>query len=155
MKRLFVLLPILLLLSCSTPSDDREGAIPIILEAGNQEIQLYVEVADDPDGHRVGLMNRTELSADQGMLFVFEQPQILSFWMKDTLIPLDILFFDEEGNFLNTQTMDPCAADPCPTYSSNGLALFALELVSEFFAQRLQPLLSRKGTVLRLRFAGE
>jgi len=154
MKRLFILLPILLL-SCITPSDDRKGLTPIILEAGDQEIQLYVEVADDPDEHRVGLMNRTELSRDQGMLFVFEQPKILSFWMKDTLIPLDILFFDEEGNFLNTQTMEPCAADPCPTYSSSGLALFALELASGFSAQRLQPHLSQRGEVLRLRFAGE
>src|SRR3989344_2583652 len=154
MKRLLIFLP-LFLLSCMTNQNEQEGFTKIILRAGDKEIPILVEVADDLDEHRIGLMNRTELPADRGMLFVFEQPQILSFWMKDTLIPLDILFFDEEGNFLNTQTMDPCMADPCPVYSSSGLATYALELVSGFSALRLQPLLSRRGAALQLRFAGE
>lgn len=132
-----------------------EGLTTVILQAGDEEIPIHVEIADDPDEQQVGLMNRTELSEDRGMLFLFSQPQILSFWMKNTLIPLDVLFFDAEGNFINVQTMDPCAGDPCMTYSSSALATSALELSAGFYERKLLPLLTKKGAALRLRFPEE
>jgi uncharacterized membrane protein (UPF0127 family) len=74
------------------------------------------------------------------MLFVFEQPQPLEFWMKDTLIPLDILFFDASGAYVSGATMNPCQADPCTIYPSAAAAQLALEIPSgTIAAQQIGP----------------
>lgn len=64
------------------------------------EARFTVEVADDPAERAKGLMNRDALGASQGMLFVYEKPQRTSFWMRNTLIPLDIIFIGPEGRVL-------------------------------------------------------
>ena len=76
-------------------------------------------------------MNRESLGQDRGMLFVFEQEQVLGFWMKNTLIPLDIIFIDSEQFVVDVQTMRPeheIAPDPLPIYQSEGPALYAIEV---------------------------
>lgn len=154
MNRFLILLPIVLL-SCMSSDNDQKGLTIIILHAGDEEIPVLVEIADDPDEQQIGLMHRMSLPEDQGMLFIFSRPQILSFWMKNTLIPLDILFFDSEGKFINVQTMDPCNADPCRTYSSSDLATFALELSAGFYERKLQPPLQQREAALMLQFPAE
>jgi len=121
-----------LLVSCSS---SHTGLTELTLSSGKRSITLWVEIADDPPEHAQGLMGRKELPKDQGMLFIFPESQPLSFWMKNTLIPLDVLFFDARGNFLNVQTMDPCKADPCQGYSSAGSAKYALEVEAGFVAR--------------------
>ncbi|HJR12818.1 MAG TPA: DUF192 domain-containing protein [Rhodanobacteraceae bacterium] len=88
-----------------------------------------VEVAATSTEQTHGLMDRTSMPADHGMLFVFPQAQPLTFWMKDTLIPLDMLFFDEAHRLVTVRAdVPPCKADPCPTYASTAPARYVLEL---------------------------
>ena len=75
-------------------------------------------------------MGRTSLAPNAGMLFVFDEEQALNFWMKDTLIPLDIIFFAQDGSYVSSTTMQPCVADPCQIFPSGEPAMFALELPS-------------------------
>lgn len=98
----------------------------------DQKIPVQVEIADTPEEQAKGLMGRTDLREGHGMLFIFEQEQPLSFWMKNTLIPLDILYFSAIGEFVSATTMTPCEADPCPSYPSTGPARYALELPAGF-----------------------
>lgn len=63
--------------------------------------QFSVEIADSPQERAIGLMNRENLARFSGMLFVFEDDHIAQFWMKNTLIPLDIMYFDRDGQLIN------------------------------------------------------
>lgn len=91
-------------------------------------LTVTVEIADEPAERERGLMHRTELPEDMGMLFIFEREQPLAFWMKNTLIPLDILYFDAGGQWVSSVTMEPCIKDPCRTYPAEGPAQYALEV---------------------------
>ncbi len=99
-----------------------------LLSPENKAAVVTVEHARTPEEQMRGLMGRTVLPEGTGMLFTFESEQQLSFWMKNTLIPLDIVYFDAEGNFVSAATMEPCTQDPCRTYLSATFALYALEL---------------------------
>jgi uncharacterized membrane protein (UPF0127 family) len=88
-----------------------------------------VEIAEDDASRARGLMGRTALAADRGMLFVFQDDAPRAFWMKNTLIPLDILYFDAERRLISVQhDVPPCRADPCPAYPSGAPARYVLEL---------------------------
>ncbi len=76
-----------------------------------------------------GLMFREKIAPDQGMLFCFEQEDTHAFWMKNTLIPLDILWLDRDRRIVHMErNVPPCKADPCPSYPSLRPALYVLEL---------------------------
>lgn len=91
------------------------------------ETALLVAVADEPGERSQGLMGVEDLGQVEGMLFVFPRETTGGFWMKDTIIPLDIAFFSEDGSLVEVLTMPPCQADPCPSYSPQGQYLWALE----------------------------
>lgn len=95
---------------------------------------LWVEVAETPETRELGLMFRRELPDDEGMLFVFEYPQQLSFWMKNTYLPLDIAFVSSEGVILNIRAMKPM--DDGPRYLSAGSARYAIETNRGWFKTR-------------------
>lgn len=86
-----------------------------------------VAVADTPVLRAQGLMGVTELVEVDGMLFVFEEAVQVSFYMKDTLIPLDIAFFAEDGSLVDRFTMMPCEEVPCPTYPAAAPFRYVIE----------------------------
>lgn len=92
--------------------------------------QFQVEIADDEAERERGLMFRDDMAADHGMLFIHDSEAPQSYWMKNTHIPLDILYFDRQHKLVSAQErVPPCSAgDRCPPYPSEGPALYVLEL---------------------------
>ena len=104
----------------------------ITISTSKGETAVYSEIADNTYKRTLGLMNRSSLADNAGMLFVFDDEQQRSFWMKDTLIPLDIFFIDSKMNIVDIQTMQPCKTIMCPRYTSSSPAKYALEVNAGF-----------------------
>lgn len=103
------------------------------LQTKTEKIPLTVEVADSEEERTQGLMNREKLAEGTGMWFSFEDEAPRNFWMKNTLIPLDILFFNAKKEIISiVQNMEPCKASQCPSYASDYPAMYALELPAGF-----------------------
>ena len=83
--------------ACSSPS----GPQAVIQKQDGGELVVRVEVADDREEQMRGLMYRTDLAADAGMLFLFDQEQPRSFWMKNTPLPLDIIYIAKDGRIVS------------------------------------------------------
>ena len=98
------------------------------VELGGQRYK--VEVADDDLERARGLMFRDELAADTGMLFLHDREEPQAYWMKNTRIALDILYFDDSRRLVAQQRdVPPCSAgNSCPSYPSNAPARYVLEL---------------------------
>jgi uncharacterized protein len=109
------------------------GLVRIGTSGGSVEVE--VEVADEMDEMQKGLMGRTALAEDAGMLFVYPEERELSFWMKDTLIPLSIAFMDAKGRIVDIQDMKALDDKP-PHYTSAEPARYALEVNEGFFDER-------------------
>ncbi len=86
-------------------------------------------LADDNDRRARGLMFVTDLGDADGMAFRYDAPRTGNFWMKNTLLPLSIAFFDAGGAYMDAFDMEPCTADPCPTYRTPSEFLIAIEAV--------------------------
>lgn len=87
-----------------------------------------VEIADTDKERVQGLKNRESLERGAGMLFVYDEPVILSFWMKDTKIPLDVIWISEDLEIVDIKTLSPCEIDKCPVFSVNENAKYVLEI---------------------------
>ncbi|MEO0401034.1 MAG: DUF192 domain-containing protein [Pseudomonadota bacterium] len=98
------------------------------------EARFSVEIADDPDERAVGLMNRPSMPASAGMLFVYDQPRSLSFWMRNTLIELDMLFVDQVGTVQHIHER-AIPLDETPIFGGDALT-HVLE-INGGFAERL------------------
>jgi uncharacterized protein len=97
------------------------------------EHPLWVEIAADPVARARGLKNRHALPPDEGMLFVFDSPEILTFWMQSTPLPLDIAFIGPDRRIMNILSMEPL--DDVPRYRSSGPAQYALEVNRGWFTK--------------------
>jgi len=90
---------------------------------------IEAEIAKDPISRAKGLMFRHFLKENQGMLFIFENQDFHSFWMKNTLIPLDIIWISQEKRIVYyVENAEPCRKDPCPSYIPIQKAKYVLEV---------------------------
>jgi uncharacterized membrane protein (UPF0127 family) len=100
----------------------------ILLPGGGS---ISAEIADDPEERRLGLMYRASLGRDDGMLLVFPEPGPQGIWMKNCLVPLDLLWLDGEGEVLDLQeSAPPCPEEPCPLYQPEVRATYVLEIAA-------------------------
>lgn len=118
------------LFACTTPAGT--GAQPplpksaLVIETGQGQVAFTVELADEPYEIQTGMMFRQTIGEDEGMLFDIGRTRVAFFWMRNTLIPLDIIFIDEQGRIINI------AANATPlsekTLTSQGPARGVLEI---------------------------
>ena len=101
----------------------------VFIEINQQRVQ--VEVADEAHERSRGLMYRQALPTGEGMLFVYPDTKMRSFWMKNTLIPLSIAFIDAEGRILNIEKMTPKSLVSVPSVAP---AQYALEVPLGWFS---------------------
>jgi uncharacterized membrane protein (UPF0127 family)/predicted small secreted protein len=99
-----------------------------LIDTGGDSVLIDVEVAETPEQRRFGLMFRKSLGERSGMVFLFFETTSGSFWMKNTLIPLSIAFFDRDGIIRAILDMEPCKEDPCRRYHPRGSYTGALEV---------------------------
>ncbi|HEX6256348.1 MAG TPA: DUF192 domain-containing protein [Euzebyales bacterium] len=103
---------------------------------GERRVVMPVLVADNRSLRATGLMFRTDLPAEAGMLFVYEEPVEGGFWMKNTLLPLTIAFVGQDGTVQQLVDMEPCDAEPCPSYAPDAPYVHAVEANQGYFATR-------------------
>jgi uncharacterized membrane protein (UPF0127 family) len=103
----------------------------ITLSAGFHNISA--EVAQTPDARATGLMHRESMPLNHGMLFIFERPGQQCFWMKNTLIPLDVAFLADDGSIVNIERMKPQTLD---AHCSTKPVRYVLEMNDGWFAKR-------------------
>lgn len=104
----------------------------------NSKKVLTVEIAKNEQQHSYGLMNRKSLPTDHGMLFVFSDEQIRTFWMKNTLMDLSIGYFDKDKQLIDIQEMKAPASimqEDLPVYPSKKPAMYALEMPPQWFTK--------------------
>ena len=139
MKRTLVVLSLVALAACGDgdSADDLTDRPPSTVTFEDQEDMsastLWVDVADSDGERRRGLMEVEHLPADEGMAFVYDEPTSGTFWMKNTLIPLSIAFVAEDGSVVGLLDMDPCEADPCPSYGIDDPYVLAVEANQGWF----------------------
>ncbi len=131
LKNLILNLFIMLMISCEKSEDEQKY--------NWQKIQLpdgkfiKIEIARTEEERALGLMFRHSLPEDRGMLFIFEEEDFQSFWMKNCFFPLDLIFMDKNGKIVDTkENFEPCKEDPCPSYKSKEKAKYVLEVNSNF-----------------------
>ncbi len=117
-----LLMCILMLAACAACASGEPS-----VELGGQS--FTVEIADTREKQGLGLMFRDKMPADQGMLFIFPNEAPRSFWMKNTRIPLDIMYFDKDLKMVSISAdTQPCRVSRCPSYPSITPAMYVLEL---------------------------
>jgi uncharacterized membrane protein (UPF0127 family) len=128
--KLLLACSVAVLMALSSPASGEE--LPTV-QLSIKGHRLAAETAATTATRTVGLMHRFSLKPDHGMLFVFDAPQPLAFWMKNTFVPLSIAFIGADGRILNIEDMAPQTE---ATHPSRGLALYALEMKKGWFAER-------------------
>ncbi len=101
-----------------------------------QDLVIDVEIAANREQREHGLMGRETLPAKQGMLFVYPDQAERAVWMRNTLLPLDVLFLSAESKIVSIlKNLQPCRQQSCPIYSSKAQATYMLEVNAGFVEQ--------------------
>jgi uncharacterized membrane protein (UPF0127 family) len=115
------------------PTFKKQGELTFINREDKSIVTIDIEIADDESKREVGMMGRRTMEERQGMLFIFEQEEMASFWMKNTIVPLDMLFINKLGEIVTVcKNTTPFSEQ---SYSATAPALFVLE-VNAGFADR-------------------
>ena len=116
------LLCMLMLVACTACASGESS-----VELGGKPFS--VEIADTQEKQALGLMFRDSMPDDAGMIFIFPNEAPRSFWMKNTRIPLDIMYFDKDLKMVSISAdTPPCRVSRCPSYPSSKPAMYVLEL---------------------------
>ncbi|MBI2546034.1 DUF192 domain-containing protein [Candidatus Woesearchaeota archaeon] len=129
MKRIVWILLVVLLIGCAKEPNDRKE---VSINTENGLVLITAEIADTDKERAQGLMFRESLPENQGMLFIFDDEADRVFWMKNTLIPLDMIFISKDLEVVDIQHAAPCTADPCTLYNSTKPAKYVLEVNANY-----------------------
>ena len=122
--------------------------LPVTATAMIHDAEVDLEVAATPDQQALGLMYRADLGDNRGMLFPFDPPRPAAFWMKNTLMSLDIIFLKDQNVVTIHADVPPCQAKTCPTYPSDG----PIDQVIELEAGQAEMLGLKTGDQIDVRF---
>jgi uncharacterized membrane protein (UPF0127 family) len=130
MKKFILVIAVVLLSVTACSSSDK---VVFYNGSGQKLAELDVEFAVSQEEQQRGLMYRKELDQDSGMIFVYNRPRILSFWMKNTYLPLDIAFVDKNNVVIDIFPMVPLSLE---SIRSTSEALYAIEVNAGYYAKR-------------------
>jgi uncharacterized protein len=114
----------------SGPQFKKEGELTLLHKDRSPIVTIDIEIADDDTRREVGMMGRTENAETQGMLFVFQQESYQAFWMKNTILPLDILFIGKNGEIVTIHKNTTPFSEQ--TYPSTAPSRYVLEVNGGF-----------------------
>ena len=120
-------------MGCEFQSDSIKSNITQAQHLATKELKIKdqtftVEIAKTQQERQIGLMYRKKMDKHKGMLFIFPKKDYHSFWMKNTFIPLDIAWIDDDGTIVDIQKMEPCINKVCRFYIPKSKAKFVLEI---------------------------
>ena len=130
MIKIFAIFLLIFLIGCTKNFEDNFSQISI--DNGKKSIKINVEIADDKEEKGRGLMFRKSLDEKSGMFFIFDDESYQKFWMKNMLIPLDIIFIGKDFEIVDIKYAIPCEKESCALYESSKPAKYVMEVNGNF-----------------------